>query len=248
MSFFGTDVTGSAPIYRLVSDRLRADLLAFAKPGERLPNERDLAARFGINRHTLRRAIEELVDLGLVERRHGSGTFVCPSVVDYPLGRQTRFTETLADAGRHPSSEVLRCQIVHATGGVSERLAIEEGAPVRWIETRRLVDGAPFCLISHFIPEPWAALAADYVTGSLHEHLAARSPGLRLLRTTTLLTARLPVGDDAKLLAMPRSLPVIRTKTVNCCADTGRPVEYALTRFRSDRAELRLDFTRNDKE
>jgi GntR family phosphonate transport system transcriptional regulator len=238
----------SAPVYRQVSDQLRADITAFAKPGERLPNERDLAARFGVNRHTLRRAIDELVDCGLVERRHGSGTFVCAHLVLYPLTARTRFTETLAEAGRQPASEVLRSQPVRATGGVAARLALQEGAPILWIETRRLVDGEPFCLISHFIAEPWASLAADYAGGSLHQHLIARSAGLRLLRTTTLVSARLPVGDDARLLAMPRNVPVVRTKTVNACAGSGRPVEYALTRFRGDRAELRIDFSPNHQE
>jgi GntR family phosphonate transport system transcriptional regulator len=243
MSVSGFTRSGGPPLYRQVADRLEAEIRDHFQSGDRLPNEDELAERYGVHRHTLRRAIDELADAGLIERRHGTGTFVLGGVVSYPLSGRSRFTETLSAIGRATDTRVLRKQRLPGEGGVADRLAIVPGTTVTWVETLRQVDGAPFCIISHFLPGPWGeAVAEGYEGGSLHAFLRQHFPELRLRRAETLLTTTLPLGDDAKLLAMARHLPVLRAKTVNLCAATATPVEYALTRFRGDRAQLRLDF------
>lgn len=243
MSVIGLTRIGGAPLYRQVADRLEEELRAHASPGQKLPAEEELAARFGVHRHTLRRAIDELVDAGLVERRHGLGTFVVRAPVTYALSGRTRFTATLATLGREADSAVLRKQRILAEGGVAARLQLTPGTLVTWVETLRRVDRAPFCVISHFVADPWGeAVFADYEGGSLHGFLETRFVGLRLRRSETLLSVSLPRGDDATLLEMPHHRPVLRAKSVNLCATTGTPVEYALTRFHGERAQLRLDF------
>lgn len=241
MSLIALQRVGGEAIYVQIANRLRQEIAACFKPGACLPSEHELAQRFGVNRHTVRRAIDELIAEGLLERRHGRGTFVLEEPADYAVGPVTRFTEAFEALGLAPSSRILRKVVVPAYGGVASRLGLDAGAPVLWLESLRLADGRPICVISHFLPQARIGEALDdYVGGSLHGHLATRL-GLRLKRIESVVSASLPQGDDASLLAMPHNLPVLRVKSVNVCEADGVPIEYALTRFRADRIQLRIN-------
>jgi GntR family phosphonate transport system transcriptional regulator len=98
---------------------LRQEIRNFYEAGDVLPAEADLAQRFNVNRHTLRRAVDELVTDGMVERRHGKGVYVLAPTIDYAIGTRTRFTETLEALGVSTQSRVTRKQVVLASGGVS---------------------------------------------------------------------------------------------------------------------------------
>lgn len=204
-----------------------------------MPAEGELAARFGVNRHTLRRAVDELIIEGLLERQHGVGIFISDRLLDYKLGAGTRFTQTLSEIGIATDTRVVRKMVAPASAGVARNLNIETDEEVLWIETLRVADGVPFCVISHFLPlNPYSDLLEDYQGGSLHELLNRHCGALR--RTESLVTAVLPQGDDAKLLCITQQRPVLRVKSLNVLDQEGTPVEYAITRFRADRIQLRI--------
>ncbi|MGV8502024.1 GntR family transcriptional regulator, partial [Pseudomonas aeruginosa] len=79
------------PLYRELAERLRQELLAY-RPGDYLPGEIQLAQRFAVNRHTLRRALDELVLEGRVLRRQGKGTQVLEAPTIYPMGAANAYT------------------------------------------------------------------------------------------------------------------------------------------------------------
>jgi GntR family phosphonate transport system transcriptional regulator len=242
MSLFALDQQPGEARYRRIAMELEKELAATGKAGMALPPEPELAARFGVNRHTLRRAVDELVNAGLVERRHGRGVFVLRDPIAYPIGSTTRFTSTVACLGHATDSRMVRKQLIPAQGGVARRLALQTGDPVVWFETVRLADSVPLVLISHFLPAArFPGLIDAYDGGSLHELLLTRWD-TALTRHESLVTAALPLGDDAELLAMPRNRPVLRVKTVNRITDDCTPGEYALSRFRADRVQLQFAF------
>lgn len=227
-------------IYRQIQRQLVAEIRTLHHPGDALPSESALAERFGVNRHTLRRALEGLIAQGWIERRHGRGSFILHKPLEYDISQRTRFTETLEAQGRTTQSTVLRKLHIPAQGGVAQRLQLDEGEAVGWIETLRSVDGSPFCVISHYLPLALLpSVLGDYSGGSLHEFIETQY-GWQLMRTESLISAALPQGDDASLLAMPAHLPVLRVKSVNVRERDGAPLEYALTRFRADRMQLRI--------
>ena len=229
---------GARPIYRQIGDALRREIQDLYRAGDALPSESDLALRFNVNRHTLRRAIDDLVSEGLVVRRHGKGVFVLSPAIDYAIDRQTRFTASLESQGKTTSSRVLRKQVIPARGGVASRLELAAGEEVIFLETLRLVEGHPFCVISHFLPlEGFATVIDRYDEGSLHTFLEQRC-ATRVRRTESLISAVLPEPDDAVLLNMPRNQPVLRVKSLNLDANSGQPVEYVVTRFRGDATQL----------
>ncbi len=231
---------GGVPVYRQIRDVLTNEVQELFKAGDALPSESDLAQRFKVNRHTLRRAVDELVVEGLVERRHGKGVFVLEPAISYAIGSQTRFTATLQSQGKLTSSRVLRKQIIPARGSVASRLKANEGDDIIFIETLREVEDKPFCIISHFLPCQFCSGVLDaYESGSLHEYLK-NNCGIELKREESLISAVLPEADDASLLNMPRHAPLLRVKSLNLDVVSSNPVEYAVTRFRGDAAQLSI--------
>lgn len=229
---------GSRPVYKQISLVLRQEIQNLYKAGDLLPSESDLALRFNVNRHTLRRAIDELVTEGLVMRRHGKGVLVLAPAIDYSINANTRFTATLESRGMSTHSRVLRKQTIPARGGVAARLQLPEGEPVLFLETLREVEGRPFCVIAHFLPAALVPQVTDsYEQGSLHAFLEKHC-GISLQRTESLISAVVPEPDDAALLNMPRNLPVLRVKSVNVDSHSRKPVEYVVTRFRGDATQL----------
>jgi GntR family phosphonate transport system transcriptional regulator len=241
MSLYAVERDSPEALYAQIARRLELEITHLYKAGAALPPETELAGRFGVNRHTLRRAVDELVAAGMLERRHGRGVFVVDGLLDYKLAAGTRFTETLNALGKSTDSKVVRKLIVPASARIAERLAIAFGEPTIWIETLRLAEDYPLCVISHFLPaRKYRQVFDDYAVGSLHRFLETRY-GCVLRRTESLVTALLPQGDDAKLLGIAQNRPVLRVKSLNVDSRYDSPVEYALTRFRADRIQLRVN-------
>jgi len=240
MSLYAVDPKSGVPLYRQISGAIADELRQHYQPGMQLPSEPLLAERFAVNRHTLRRAVDELVEAGLVERRRGLGVFVLDGLLSYGIHKGTRFTDTFAAIGSTAESIVLRKQVVPARGGVAQRLGIPEDAPVGWIETLRKVNDIPFSLVSHFLPMARCGVVyEDYESGSLHDCMK-RHLGFRPERQFSLIASILPQGDDAKLLGTPRHQPLLRVKSVNIDPANGETVEYCLSRMRGDRVELEV--------
>ena len=229
---------GSIPVYRQISDVLLREIQQFYSPGDALPPETELAQRFGVNRHTLRRAVDELVTEGVVERFHGKGVYVLEPAINYAIGSSTRFTETLESQGKMATSRVIRKQLIPARGSVASRLKIAEGDEVVFLETLRFVEDKPFCLISHFLPVPLCRpVLESYEGGSLYSFLKQQC-AIELRRMESFISAVLPEADDARLLNMSRHAPVLRVKSVNLEVGSDIPIEYVVTRFRGDATQL----------
>lgn len=224
-------------VWAQIAAALRAEIERGLDDGDWLPAEPDLATRFGVNRHTLRRAVDDLIADGLVERVHGRGTRVLARGLVYGIGRDTRFTERLAASGRMAQVTLLEHGTALAEGGVARRLRVAEGAPVLRLRTLRGEDGLPYALTLHFLTGPAAEAARSYTGGSLTKHLR-ETAGITLDRVESLITTRLPLPEDALALRMPRTQPVLRVKGVNACRECRQVQEYAISQFRGDRIQL----------
>lgn len=127
--------------YQEIAAKLEQELRQHYRCGDYLPAEQQLAARFEVNRHTLRRAIDQLVEKGWVQRRQGVGVLVLMRPFDYPLNAQARFSQNLLDQGSHPTSEKLLSVLRPASGHVADALGITEGENVIHLRTLRRVNG-----------------------------------------------------------------------------------------------------------
>ena len=154
--------------YQEIAAKLEQELRQHYSCGDYLPAEQQLAARFAVNRHTLRRAIDQLVEKGWVQRRQGVGVLVLMRPFDYPLNAQARFSQNLLDQGSHPTSEKLLSVLRPASGHVADALGITEGENVIHLRTLRQRHRALFNRPLLRGPHPLADAA------TLRQRLAAR--------------------------------------------------------------------------
>lgn len=237
------DGTAAPRVHRWtrIAAALREDIDAGRlAPGERLPNEAALAARFGVNRHTLRHAMQRLALEGRVRVVQGRGTFVRELVLDYALGRRTRMTENLARAGERARRELLGAG-VEAALDWADALGVSPDARIEVLRTRAVVRGRPIGLSTTVYPAArFAGVGDAFVeTGSLTAALARF--GVRdVVRARSVVSCRLPVQAEADALARAASEPVIVVGFVNTDA-RGVPVEAGRTLFAADAVQLVMD-------
>jgi GntR family phosphonate transport system transcriptional regulator len=226
-------------LWRQIQQAMETEISSGAhKPGARLPTEAALSARFGVNRHTVRRAMEELEGRGLVRIEQGRGSFVAEDVLDYRLGPRTRFSENIRRENRAPQGRLLRVAEVPADAALAEALGIRRGRPVILAERLALADGRPVVIGTHHFPAArFAQLPALLAQNpSISAALAACGvPDYR--RQVTRVTARLPTPEEAELLQQSRARPVLVTEAVNIDPG-GTVIDVAFARYAAGRVQL----------
>ncbi len=226
-------------LWRQIERTLDAEITAGRlAPGARLPTEAELTARFGVNRHTVRRAMEELEARGLVRIEQGRGSFVAEDVLDYRLGPRTRFSENVRRQNREPEGRILRVAEIPADAALAEQLGIRRGRPVVAVDRLALADGRPVVLGTHHFPAArFAALAARLAEDpSISAAMAACGvPDYR--RKVTRITARLPTPEEAELLQQSRSRPLLVAEAVNVDPQ-GAVVDVTFARYAAGRVQL----------
>ncbi len=230
------------PIWKSIADTLATEIAGgHYRPGDRLPTEADLSARFGVNRHTVRHAIAALVDAGTLRTRRGAGVFVTSVPTEYPLGRRVRFHQNVAASGRAASRRLTLLDTRGCDAAEAAALILPPGAPVHVVEGVSLVDDQPLAVFRSVFD---AARFPDLLV-----HMAAHRSVTRALsesgladytRADTRLTAKLVKPTMALMLQLPQGAPVLRSVAVNVDAD-GRPVEYGTTWFAGDRVTLTVN-------
>lgn len=229
------------PIWKSIHAALAADIAGERyAPGDKLPTEAALSRRFGVNRHTVRRALAQLAEDGVIHTRRGAGVFVAQRPTDYPIGRRVRFHQNLRAAGRMPAKEVLSLETRAADPREAEALDLPQGAPVHAYEGLSLADTQPVALFRSVFPAsrfpdlPDALQRLHSVTAALAEHGLAD-----YTRAWTRLNAKLASPTQALHLRLREGDPILRTVAVNIDPQ-GRPIEYGRTWFAGDRVTLTL--------
>ncbi len=176
-----------------------------------------LTARFGVNRHTVRRALEDLEARGLIRVEQGRGAFVAEDVVDYRLGPRTRFSNSIRTQNREPAGRILRVAETPAETQLAEALGIRRGRLVLRAERLGLVDGRPIVLGVHHFPLPRCAsageaLARDPSITAAWQPAASRTTGAASRASPP---ARLPTPRKRRCWNNPARVPCwcLRTST-----------------------------------
>lgn len=147
--------------------------------GDRIPSERELSERFGISRMTVRKALNQMVGAGQLERRGTAGTFIPEPAVVRPLSKRvsTAISEVVGQRGHNPGAKLLFFEQAKADANIARRLQLDEGAPVIVIKRLRLSDSVPFCVETSYLPQQRVAglVAADvFAAPSLYALLRER--------------------------------------------------------------------------
>src|SRR4029453_17121271 len=225
-----------------------------APPGAPLPSEAELCERFSVSRMTVRQAVQELTNDGLVERRRGQGTFVAHRPVHRRPGVFLSFTEEMHRRGAQATRRLLSAgrgasprppRGAQATGRLpaaglddprrpeAEDLGLAPGSQVVRVARVRLADGVPVALEdAALVPELAGVLEEDLGGGSLHGALERR--GIVATRATGTITARLARASETELLDLgPQSALLVELRVL--FDQEGRVFERTETRYVADR-------------
>ncbi|KQY79800.1 MULTISPECIES: GntR family transcriptional regulator [Roseateles] len=236
---FKPDPNAASPLYMQLAQGLAQAIRdGIFHADEALPSERVLAEQLALSRVTARKAIDRLVEQGLIIRKRGSGNYIAPKL-EQPLTRLTSFSEELHQRGFVPSSRWLQRGFTPAAPDEQLSLELKSGERVARLERLRLADAVVMAyevsvLPQSVLPDP------QKVEASLYTHLGDRAP-VRALQHIRALNA------DAKLaglLEVPLGAAVLFITRVGYLA-SGKAVELTHSYCRSDYydfvAEMRRD-------
>jgi DNA-binding GntR family transcriptional regulator len=233
------DRSSPVPLYFQVSRQIEAAIdSGVLAPGDRLENEISLADRWGLSRPTMRRAIQELVDKGLLVRRRGIGTQVVHGRVKRKVELTSLFDDLLR-AGQEPTTEVLLHEVVPADTWVCERLGVRLGAEVVHLERLRSSAGEPLAVMRNWLPTEMAGgFTSEQLSGrGLYELI--RSTGVHLQIASQRIGARGASVQEARLLKIRRGAPVL-TMERTTYDSSGRAVELGSHAYQAETYSIEM--------
>lgn len=217
------------PLYHQAAQALEAAIEDGRLPrGSKLGGEVELATRLGISRPTMRAAMKQLVDKGLLIRRRGIGTMVAPRPVRRTVALTSLFDD-LNEAGREPRTRLLSLERVPCPPEVADHLGLEPNAAVLRFERLRLAGSDPIALMSNIVPDGLMEIREeDLERTGLYELF--RGGGVAPNVATQRVGARKAGAEEAELLEMEPGDPVLTMTRIAYDTD-GRPIEYGSHRY-----------------
>ncbi len=227
------------PVWKSIAIALTDDIAQGRyETGGKLPAEAQLSARFGVNRHTVRRALAEMAEQGLVFPRRGAGVFVAAKPTDYPIGKRVRFHQNLTREGRNPAKQILTLETRIAAPREANALQLDPGAEVHVYDGLSLADGHPIALFQSIFPAERFPGILDVLQEQHSVTAALQKLGVEdYTRVETRITAKLATAMQALHLRIAEGSPILRTTGVNADPQ-GQPVEFGRTWFAGDRVTL----------
>lgn len=230
--FIDIDRTGPVPLYYQISSRLEKAIRSGELPaGSRLENEVAIVERLGISRPTVRRAIQELVDVGLLVRRRGIGT----QVIQSQITRQVELTslyEDLKNTSRNPGTRVLLHEVEPANAHVAEQLGVKADSNIVHLRRQRTADGVPIALLENYLPEIFSDISTDlFEEFGLYQILSSKGVVIRVANQR--IGARSADRNESKLLGIKDGGPLLTIERVAFDGDA-RAVEYGHHCYRPD--------------
>jgi DNA-binding GntR family transcriptional regulator len=225
------DRTSPVPLYFQVAEQLERTIEAGEIPaGTRLDNEILLAEQMGVSRPTMRRAIQYLVERGLLVRKRGVGTQVVQSKVRRPVELSSLYDD-LEKSKQRPRTDVLRFELEPASDIVAHALGIPEGSEVYHIERLRYAHDDPLAVMRNYLPAGVVNLSRE----ALEHHglyQVLRAAGLRLKFADQVIGARAATASEGQLLGEKKGAPLL-TMTRTTYDDAGRAIEYGAHFYRA---------------
>jgi len=234
-------MTPRTPIWKAIAASLRSDIGEglYAK-GTKLPTEAKLAARFGVNRHTVRHALSALAGEGLVYTRRGAGVFVMTTPTDYPIGPRVRFHQNISAAGRTPAKRVLLLETRSANSAEQAALELGAGTQVHVYEGLSLSDNQPIALFRSVFPAArFAQMLSHLAVDPSVTHALSQYRITDYTRISTRVNAKLATATQALHLRIAEHAPILRTTSVNVDPE-GIAIELGRTWFAADKVTLTL--------
>ena len=227
-----------SPLYKQLMQKIRSDIAAGVYPvHSRIPSEQELCESYQVSRVTVRKALAELTQEGLLKRRQGKGTFVEIPRLCKDLKDVNSFHDACRMMGCVPGTRVLHAQLVHAEEEDVRDLMVDEDATVVELVRLRLADDTPVMLETNRFPGQYAWLLQEELTGSLYALLHSRGtePG----QATHEISLCYAAAQEARLLEVAPESALLALFEVIYDA-SGHPLHTSRQHIRGDRFTFRI--------
>lgn len=231
------------PLYSRIQEYI-AELILSGKlaPETKIQSEREFSEDLGVSRMTVRRALTELVNEGLLERRHGSGTYVAKPKITYESSELLNYFQAMQRRNIAFASQLLEFSEIVASRRLSELLNIEIGEPIYRVGVLRFANRVPVIVERIFFPavrfpdlEEWdleKSSIHDLITTVYNIKLGRISQTVEAISATDTIAHQLRVGENIPLLLLTRIL---------YNADSEEPIVFSQDFLRSDYAKIHAD-------
>jgi GntR family transcriptional regulator, N-acetylglucosamine utilization regulator len=211
------------------------------RANDALPSEREIASMLDISRVTVRKALTDLVEEGVLTQRRGSGTFVTSGAtrVEQRLSRLTSFTEDMLARGLTPSVRWLLKTVAPPTPEEAMVLGLSTGERVIRLRRLRLADDQPMALEQAVVA---ARLLANPEAIGNSLYVALEAAGIRPVRALQRLSAESLGAEDAQILGVEPGAPALYIERISYLKD-GRPVEFTKSHYRGDAYDFVVELT-----
>jgi GntR family transcriptional regulator len=209
------------------------------RSGDAIPSERVLVARLRVSRVTVRQAIADLVDAGVLERVHGKGTYVTGPQVDSRL-HLTSFSREMRDRGLVPATVVLDASEQPADDDIAYALKIGPGRPVIRVERLRTAEGTPMAYEVGHYPSTLFPRLLQRELGSLYDVFAGEY-GVVVTSGEQTVRAESADAHRARILGIPKRAPLLVQERITHAGD--RVIEHSTSSYRADRYRIHMALT-----
>lgn len=237
---------GPIPLYHQLKQSVRNQIdRGVYKPGDRLPSEPELIQRYGVSRITVRQALTELENEGVVVRRHGKGTYVAEQHIEQDLVRLTDFVEDMRLAGFAPSSQVLAFVHESANANVAETLSLRVGEEVIRIDRLRLANTLPIAYDITWLPLRFGMLLSqEMLAQETIYHILENRYSIPVEAGTFHITAATATAEQSRVLDVACGASLLLIERISCT--TGDVRVYMQERYyRPDRVSYRVTLRRH---
>lgn len=206
--------------------------------GSQIPNEDRLCELLGISRITVRHALRNLEEGGLLRREHGRGTFVRSATVVAGVRGLTSFTDEMKTLALTPGTRLLEAHRIEADGEIADALELSAGDPVVQLRRLRLGNGMPIGIQTTHLPEARVpglfedAQTVQSLYGWLRENC-----GISPVKAKEIYRVGSVAARDAEMIQLAAGTPAFEVERI--AYDARGPFEYALSTMRADRYEIR---------
>lgn len=211
-------------VINLLKNRLNS---AIYNIGDLLPSEKELAELYDVSRNTLRKALKTLEEEGMIERRHGSGTYLRNKHFQASVTHLDSFTEIAKNEGKTPTSQILKFELQTASDEIANSLQVTLGEPVYYAKRLRLIDN-----IAMQVEETWLSasrfpdLTIAHMKKSKFSYIENEC-GVKIMGCYESIQPILPSPEVAKLLHISALDPIIRMQT-QAVDEQSTPIDYSI--------------------
>lgn len=225
----------SVPLYMQLKASLKGHIENHMKPGDTIPIESEIEKQYGVSRMTVRRAVDELVDEGIVIKQQGRGTFVQQPKITQDVGRIFSWTEEMRNKGKTTETKDLEIKKVMPSRKLTISLRLDKDEQVVCVKRIRFTEGEPLAIMMNYLRLKYVPdlLGDGLQSESLYEDLE-RIYHITLVEADEIISAREATDLEALALQIPSGSAVLHIMRTSYLAN-GTPIEVVDMTARADR-------------